>query len=222
MQPTVLDAYCCAGGMTRGYQQAGFRVTGVDAKPQPNYIGDEFVQGDAVEYIREHGHTFDLISASPPCQDGTCTTRSNRTRAGWTDTHVNLIPATRDALLSTGRPFIIENTPGNKMRLRGPLMLCGEMFGLGVTRHRYFELGDWDIPRLPHPEHRGRTRGWRHGEYFDGPYVAVYGRGGGKASAAEAQAAMGIDWTDDLEELVEMIPPAYARWLGDQWLWLTA
>lgn len=217
-QPTLLDAYCCAGGMTRGYQRAGCRVTGVDIKPQPNYIGDDFVQADAVAFIREHGRKFDMISASPPCQDGCATTKGNRTRAGWVDTHVNLIPVTRDALLSTGRPFVIENTPGNKDRLATPITLCGEMFGLGVIRHRYFELGRWATTPPVHLRHRGRVRGWRHGEYFNGPYVAVYGRGGGKASAMEAQTAMGIDWTDDPDELNQMIPPDYAQSIGERWI----
>lgn len=215
---TLLDAGCCAGGMTRGYQRAGFRVTGVDIEPQPDYIGDDFVQADAAEFIHEHGHKFDLISGSPPCQDGTCTVRGNRTR-GLADDHVNLIPSWRDAMLSTGRPFVIENTPGNKMRLHRPIMLCGEYFGLGVIRHRYFELNGWSVRPIPnHPKHRGRVRGWRHGEYFDGPYVAVYGSGGGKATVDEAQVAMGIFWVFDLEKLNEAIPPAYAQWIGEQWL----
>jgi hypothetical protein len=25
---------------------------------------------------------------------------------------------------------------------------------------------------------------------------------------------MGIDWTDDRDELVEMLPPAYTEWIG--------
>ena len=64
----LLDAYCGVGGASRGYQTVGFHVTGVDIVPQPNYIGDVFVQGDAVDFIRSHGHDFDAIHASPPCQ----------------------------------------------------------------------------------------------------------------------------------------------------------
>lgn len=59
---------------------------------------------------------------------------------------------------------------------------------------------------------------WRHGEYFDGPYVAVYGEGGGKGSVAEWQSAMGIDWTDVRVEIAEAIPPAYAQHVGAQLL----
>jgi DNA (cytosine-5)-methyltransferase 1 len=43
-----LDLYCKAGGCTRGYQQAGFYVVGVDIERQKNYIGDDFLQADAL------------------------------------------------------------------------------------------------------------------------------------------------------------------------------
>jgi hypothetical protein len=70
----------------------------------------------------------------------------------------------------------------------------------------------------PHVRHRGRVRGWRHGQYFDGDYLAIYGKGGGKATVPEMQAALGIDWTDVHEELTEAIPPAYTQFLGEQLL----
>ena len=63
----ILDAYCKAGGAGMGYQQAGFEVVGVDIEPQKNYPF-EFHQADALLFIREHGHEFDAIHASPPCQ----------------------------------------------------------------------------------------------------------------------------------------------------------
>ncbi|MFJ6552812.1 hypothetical protein ACIQNT_11205 [Streptomyces luteogriseus] len=61
----VLDAYCCIGGGTKGIKRAipGVHVTGVDIQAQPDYCGDAFHQGDAIEFIREHGHEFDFIHA---------------------------------------------------------------------------------------------------------------------------------------------------------------
>lgn len=50
MKPRLLDLFCGAGGATRGYQLAGFHVTGVDIAPQPHYCGDEFVQTDAMTF----------------------------------------------------------------------------------------------------------------------------------------------------------------------------
>ncbi|MET9957390.1 hypothetical protein ABZ135_38345 [Streptomyces sp. NPDC006339] len=90
------------------------------------------------------------------------------------------------------------------------------MFGLGVIRHRKFETSGWTPMQPPHIKHRGRVRGWRHGAYHDGPYIAAYGKGGGKGSVAEMQQALGIDWTDIHDELTEAIPPAYTRFLGEQ------
>ena len=99
---------------------------------------------------------------------------------------------------------------------RADWTLCGEMFGLGVIRHRKIELVNWSAPGPAHKPHRGRVRGWRHGVYHDGPYIAAYGKGGGKGSVAEMQDALGIHWTDVHEELTESIPPAYTEHIGQE------
>jgi hypothetical protein len=212
MRPRLLDLFCGAGGATKGYQRAGFHVTGVDIVPQPNYCGDEFIRSDAVAYLAVHGHEYDAIHASPPCQTHSALTKGNRVR-GWQDGHVDLIPVTRDLLdHAARRPYVIENVQGSE--LRRDLTLCGEMFGLDVIRHRYFELGGWFAMQPIHVPHRGRVAGMRHGEWFTGPYFAVYGDGGGKGTVAQWQAAMGIDWTDDRRELAEAIPPAYTEYVG--------
>lgn len=204
----LLDLFCGAGGATRGYQQAGFHVTGVDINPQPDYIGDTFHQADALTYLTNHWHQYDAIHASPPCQASTALTKgTNRGRV-----YVNLIPATRELFNQLPIPTVIENVQGSD--LRRDLTLCGEMFGLGVIRHRYFELDGWTMPPPAHKPHRGRVRGYRHGQWFDGPYVAVYGEGGGKGSVAEWQEAMGIDWTSNRKSIAEAIPPAYTAHIG--------
>ncbi len=200
----VLDAYCCIGGATKGYQRLGWHVTGVDIQAQPDYCGDVFHQGDAVDFI----HT------SPPCQgEGAPTKGTNRARnAAIGRTYPRLITPTRAALEATGRPYVIENVAGSEVRK--DLRLCGEMFGLAVIMHRYFELGGWTTPQPTHPAHRGRVRGWRHGEYHEGPYVAAYGKGGGKATTEEIRDAKGIDWSTDHFRLREALPPAYTEWIG--------
>jgi hypothetical protein len=218
----VLDACSGAGGATRGYQLAGAHVTGVDTRPQPNYCGDEFIQGDAVAFIHEHGRAFDFIHASPPCKAKTTLTLGNRKRDGWTDDHVDLINPIRAAIDETGVPGVMENVMSAD-NLRPDLVLCGLMFGLLSTRHRKFELCRWFTfapPHVRHPSGRaGRMRGWNHGRKQDGVLIPFYGSGGGKGTVADAPAGLGIDWMTDLEhEVTQAIPPAYTRWIFEQWL----
>jgi len=207
----LLDLYSCAGGAAVGYHRAGVEVVGVDIKAQPDYPFEHHV-ADAVEFVKEHGHEFDAIHASPPCQAHTSLTKGNRPR-GIGREHLDLIPATRAALEATGRPYVIENVVSAPVR--ADVTLCGLMFGLKVFRHRLFELGGWAMLQAPHPPHRGhRVSGWRHGVRYEGDMVAVYGAGGGKGSVADWQAAMGIDWTSGRTELAEAIPPAYTAYIG--------
>jgi site-specific DNA-cytosine methylase len=206
-RPRLLDAFCGAGGAAMGYHRAGFEVVGVDLAPQPNYPF-EFHLGDAVEFIAQHGHEFDFIHASPPCQAYSALNAVNRRE------YVDLIWTTRMVMRATRKPGVIENVAGAP--IRKDLMLCGEMFGLRVIRHRFFESIRWSPAQPEHRPHRGRVAGMRHGEWFEGPYFAVYGEGGGKGTVKQWQEAMGIHWTDVRKEIAEAIPPAYTQYIGEQ------
>jgi hypothetical protein len=204
-----------------GYTAAGFDVTGVDIVDRPRYPY-RFVRADALEYMDRiiasgEVEQYALIHSSPPCQAGCTLTVGTNVSKGWGGEHIDLVPPIRDRLDLSGVPYVIEQ-PNGKSWVRKDVTLCGEMFALGVLRHRNFELGRWSTPRPAHVRHRGYVRGWRHGEYRDGPYVAAYGDGGGKATVEEMQRAMGIDWTDVREELTEAVPPAYGEWLGRAYL----
>ncbi|NUW45583.1 DNA cytosine methyltransferase [Nonomuraea rhodomycinica] len=211
MKKRILDGFCGAGGAAMGYHLAGFEVIGVDINPQPNYPF-EFHQGDAIEFAKQHGHEFDAAHYSPPCQhDCTLTAGTNAGKFTYPD----LLEPTRQVAESIGRPYIIEQPPGRaSKRMRVDVTLCGEMFGLAVIRHRNFELGGWTMPQPEHIKHRGRVAGLRHGQWFEGPYFAVYGEGGGKGTVTQWQQAMGIDWTGVRKEIAEAIPPAYTRLIG--------
>lgn len=208
-KPKLVDAFCGAGGAAMGYLRAGFDVVGVDIHPQPDYPGT-FIQDDAIDYLKNHGHKYAVRHASPPCQASSALTKgTNQGRE-----YLNLIPETREILALIGGPSVMENVQGSD--LRRDMTLCGEMFGLGVLRHRYFELNGFPYTPPAHARHRGKVRGWRHGEYFDGPYLAVYGEGGGKGSVAEWQDAMDMHWTDNRKSIAEAIPPAYTELIGRQ------
>jgi hypothetical protein len=142
VKPRLLDIFCGAGGCSKGYQRAGFFVVGVDINPMPRYCGDEFHQGDALEYLRDHGHEFDTIHASPPCQ-AYCSLKGMPNAKK----HLELVEPCRDLLEASGKLYVIENVPGAPMK--SPTILCGTMFGLGtgdadLRRHRLFET-NWPL-----------------------------------------------------------------------------
>jgi DNA (cytosine-5)-methyltransferase 1 len=179
---------------------AGFHVTGVDIAKQPRYCGDVFVQADALEYVAKHGHEFDAIHASPPCQ-GYSKARNLRG-----NDHPMLVEDVRALLVATGKPYIIENVQGAP--LRNATLLVGSMFGLRTMRPRLFECS-FPVPFLlaPPAEARHAKMGRRP---QPGEYVHVVGH---MSDVPYCRQAMGIDWMVQ-GELAQAIPPAYAEWIG--------
>jgi DNA (cytosine-5)-methyltransferase 1 len=227
-----LDLFCGAGGCTKGYQLAGFHMTGVDINPQPHYCGDQFVQADALEFPLEG---YDFIHASPPCQAYTLMRHMGK-RAG--EEALDLVGATRARLIGSGVPWVMENVVGSP--LKNPLVLCGSSFGLGVRRHRLFEsshliLGQpcnhdpraWPVAvwgdgrpsrKKARREHRGPIAVYGDHPEDSAIHRATDNRPGLTRRAATLQVAsqaMGIDWMD-WREITQAIPPAYCEFIGDQ------
>jgi len=191
-----------------GYHRAGFdTIVGWDLEPIADYPFDLIV-GDITTITPDYLEGFDAVHISPPCQSQTALTKgTNKGRE-----YPNLIPFARDLVAAWGGPAVIENVQGSE--IRRDLVLCGEMFNLSVIRHRYFEVSGFTATAPAHVPHRGRVAGYRHGAWYDGPYFAVYGDGGGKGTIPQWQQAMGIDWTSDRKNLAEAIPPAYTEHIG--------
>lgn len=149
-----LDLFCKAGGSAYGFYLAGFEVVGVDIEPQPHFPF-EFHQADAIEYLREHWMEFDSISASPPCQKYS---KSAKQWRGEGREYADLIKNTREELIKTGKPYIIENVPDSP--LINPIKLNGSVFGLLVHRPRLFEtnfpINQPYIPKTKKPVKMGR------------------------------------------------------------------
>ena len=208
----LLDLFSGAGGAGFGYHRAGFEVVGVDIKPQPHYPF-EFHQADALEYVAEHGHEFDAIHASPPCQ---AFSQMCVCRPGLQLQYPDLIQATRDILVKIGKPYVIENVGGARKLLNSPLMLCGLEFGLKVYRHRYFETKPYMIGPA-HRLHRDNSPGACHGLSKRG-FITVCGNGGLgiEGGMKYAKQAMGIEWNITRHEISEAIPPAYTEFIGKQ------
>lgn len=201
-----------------GYHRAGFKVVGVDHRPQPRFPF-EFHQADALEYLAEHGAKYDAIHASPPCQR-----YSVAANIAGGDNHPDLIGLTRQALEEAGKLWVIENVPGSPLRF--PALVCGLGLGLGVKRHRLFESSIFLFGTVCPEGHKGDYLSvFGHGaqEKVGGKgWVTVYGGGAPKtadkrrrASAALAREAMGIDWMTR-DELSQAIPPAYCHFIGKQ------
>ncbi len=181
-----------------GYLRAGFTdIVGVDIKPQPRYPF-EFVQGDALEYLAEHGSKFDLIHASPPCQAYSRATAWRGTRSN----HPDMIGSVRIELVETHTSYVIENVQEARVLLRNPIMLCGSHFGLPIRRHRYFEIPSLGLVLTHVCRHLASDFSHDHG---------------GKQTESVYRDALGCTWMT-VQDAREAIPPAYTEWIGRQLL----
>jgi len=191
----LLDLFCGAGGAAMGYHRAGFdEIVGIDNRPMPRYPFT-FIQADALEYVVAHGHEFDAIHASPPCQAFTVA------RVIHGRPHSDSLTPMRIALQHIGKPWIIENVPNAPMR--ADLILCGSIFGKPqLKRHRYFEFS-WELPLILLPP-------CSHAKQI----ISVFGHGGHIYHGVKSwRELMGIDWMTR-DELAQTIPPAYTEFIG--------
>lgn len=218
--PILLDVYCCQGGASRGYADAGWQVVGIDKDPQPRYPYP-FLQMDALEALQrlvdglplrfESGpllwlHDIRAIHASPPCQAHTRAWKIQKRE------HPRLIAPTRELLKATRKRYVIENVEEARDELDNPVMLCGEAFGIETYRHRLFET-NWGLTEPDHLPHVARNTKMGR-PYVPGEYMHVVGN---FSSTGEARRIMGMPWASR-DGLREAIPPVYAEYVGRQML----
>lgn len=228
-RPLLLDLYCCQGGASKGYADAGWDVIGVDMQAQPRYPY-LFKRDDALLTLRAllSGwrmyvslpsapgdvrviglDSIDAIHASPPCQ---ARTKAQKIQG---NTHPNLIAPTRELILETGLPYVIENVvpedaASDPDPLVDPVMLCGAMFGIETYRHRLFET-NFDLTVPAHPEHRVRTTKMGR-RPIEGEYMHIVGN---FTNPERARQIMGMPWASR-DGLREAIPPVYSEHIGLQ------
>ena len=210
MNKLALDLFCGAGGSSQGLVNAGFKVTGIDIKTQPEYPF-KFIKEDVMKLQVSFLKKFDLIWASPPCQLFSIARNLGKAQGNKCST-LNLIPQTRKLLEESKISFIIENVP--KAPLRKDLMLCGSMFGLKVRRHRIFEMSFKIKQPICNHKKQGRPIGVYHVMNDNIP-------SGGRTAKTlkEGQDAMGINWMS-WKSLKEAIPPKYSEYIALQKLGL--
>lgn len=186
-----------------GYHRVGFRVVGIDIKPQPHYPFP-FIRADAMTFpIRG----VDAVHASPPCQAYSSIGGWHKAKGRAYD-HPDLYVATRERLQATGKPWVLENVIGAPYQ--SGVVMCGSHFDLPMRRHRNFETSH--LVLAPPCQCKGRK------------VLAFYGHGGHKAlggqlrpSMKEGPALFGMPWAK-WSEVVLAIPPAYTEYIGAELL----
>lgn len=222
----VLELFAGEGGATRGLLDAGCEVVAVDSSyprlrrnpSRHRVLGDAFEAGRALLA----GGGFDWVWASPPCQRYSRGNAANDT-SGYPD----LIGPTRDMLLASGLPYVIENVEDARGYLRDPLMLCGTEFNLRAVdedgevlwlrRHRLFEssLPMWGAGGCQHPSDL-RCGGVYGGARSDKREAREVRRGGYTPAGERVQSELlGVDWMTPVGRRL-CIPPAYASFVAGE------
>ncbi len=248
-QPVLLDLFCGGGGAAEGYRRAGFRVIGIDIEDHSRsfgHLGLEFHRMDWMQGLDRFGHLADVVHASPPCQHYSGMTNC---RPGRAEQYPDLIGPVREALIATGKPFVIENVEKARAWLRSPVTLCSFAFGRPMYRHRLFEAGGGlslaDPPGPPDdirplaeaacgilgfecPDtlslRCNRDCGWPH------PVPAAkaghwepgrFVSPSGNEYKRPSELAFDIDWMSRRADRAEAIPPCFTQWIGAQ-MWSLA
>lgn len=174
------------------------RASTINAQPRYPFT---FIQANAMT-VPVSG--FDLIHASPPCQDHS-TPRSMHSGhgTGW------MLAATIERLRQSCAEWVVENVPGSEAAMGEHVRLCSSSFKLRVRRHRLFATR-FTVPALR----------CRHAQQSQP--IGVCGTGGGystprgrKGNLAESRMAMKIDWMNRAE-ISQAIPPIYTQYIGCQ------
>lgn len=218
----ILDLCCYSGGASVGYAQAAsqlnlkFHITGVDLRPPGNYPFD-YVQYDCIKFVKEYGHLYNFIHASPPCQFKSVGTSHARSQG---KSYPDILSPLLVQLQKLDKPFIIENVPP---AIPFPdLKLNGIIFGLNVIRWRHFMAHRLMLLSPFTYKIRGAVEkgqaltiaGLRSGTKFSDKYRPT----GIDASdyVTQWQYALDISWMKTRRELKECIPPAYTKYIGLQ------
>jgi DNA (cytosine-5)-methyltransferase 1 len=225
MATTVLDLFAGEGGAAMGYMLAGFDTIGIDnseraLKRYPGTFTIETDWQDGLNWALDvFGDEIALIHASPPCQKYSILAKLHPEIE-----YPDLILPVLEALIATGKPYVIENVPGAP--LINPFMLCGSMFDLetdwpahgrvGLKRHRLFE-STIPVPVVEQCLCRDIYNVPVYGHNPGGNRTNLRGLGYAQA----AREVMQINWMTR-DGLCEAIPPAYTEYIGNHVPWLVS
>jgi len=203
----ILDLFCGGGGVAVGLYRASplAMVIGVDNYGNcAKYYPGTFILNDVFKLRKSFLRKFDLIWASPPCTAYSAITNCRR-RKDFNYEEIDLVEPTRELLLETGKPYVIENVIGAPIRV--DLMLCGLMVGLPLYRHRIFEIEGFSVPQPEHPKHDGQQES------------SIYGNPRCKRHMVQWPLAMGMDHIPTgSRQFAKAIPPAYSEYILKEFL----
>jgi DNA (cytosine-5)-methyltransferase 1 len=204
-RPRMLDGFCGAGGISVGYERAGFDVTGIDKHVQPRYPGLSILQADMLDVLRDVAYlrTFHVVHCSAPCQP-----YSRRMR------HLSapvpaLLQEVRRLLIASGVPWILENVVGAEPYMPGHVSLCGTGLGLRVRRERLFEAS---VPLVGAPCDHSRPALNPHSQQGRDAIYREFGRQDPEPLWLEH---MGLGWMSRYEGR-EAVPPVFSEHVGRQ------
>lgn len=204
----LLDLFCGAGGASKGYASVFDDIVGVDIKKQPKYPF-RFMHDDASTFPLDG---FDLVHASPPCQDHSITKYlfNEPDGTGW------LLGHTLERCSDQGVCYVIENVmhasvPGHPHQFT----LCGASLGPwlknGVRffnpKHRKF----WcNFPVNP-PDCMcdvAKSLGYSTNTLMSDGNLPNY---------LYQRKLMEIDWMN-LKEMKQALPPYFTRFIANEWV----
>jgi len=102
----AVDLFCGLGGWTAGLMAHGFWVVGFDIVRFPSYPGHLVIQ-DVMTLTGRQFRGFDLIVASPPCNEFTMFWGMNKRKP--TEPSTDLVEHTFRIAREAGVPLILEN-----------------------------------------------------------------------------------------------------------------
>lgn len=233
----ILDVFSGRGGAAMGMIQAGATVIGVDIDPNcGDYYPGEFHHGrfeDLEKIVLLDGtklldHRFDLLWFSCPCQWATVM----RNIRGKAKQHPNYIAASRQLALKLGIPYIIENVPpavDKYHMMRADLRMNGYTCvpPLPLERERVFETSFPVVqPRLIKRDEVPPEKRQRYSVV--GRLVSTTKNGGNArymdmkkwwpVQMGMTHIPLNITTWDGHNAFSEAIPPAFAKYLIDQFI----
>ena len=202
-RPTVADLFCGAGGLTLGFEAAGFAsVYGIDSDPDAvaTYAANldgRVVCGD----VRDAGplRPADVVAGGPPCQGFS----SAGSRAGGDDRNTLVRTFAETVAEAAPRAFVFENVEGFLTLDGGRFLLdlLDPLVGAGYSvRVRKVNAANYGVPQNRKRVLAVGGRGWTPD--LPAPSRSTWGTPGSR------NVGRGLPPTDTLAAAIGDLPPA--------------